>query len=79
MVGTFHRAAEPGAAPFVEVGDVVVSGQTLCILEAMKLMNEVKVEQAGIVRAIHPENAQPVEYGQLLFELEPADGRPPVV
>jgi biotin carboxyl carrier protein len=56
-----------------------VAGQTLCILEAMKLMNEVKVEQAGIVRAIHAENAQPVEYGQLLFELEPTDGRAPVV
>ncbi len=79
MVGTFYRAPEPGAAPFVEVGDVVVDGQTLCILEAMKLMNEVKVEQSGIIRAIHPENAEPVEYGQLLFELEPADGRPPVL
>ncbi len=79
MVGTFYRAPEPGAAPFVEVGDVVITGQTLCILEAMKLMNEVKVEQPGIVRAIHPENAQPVEYGQLLFELEPADGRPPIL
>ena len=79
MVGTFYRASEPGSAPFVEVGDVVITGQTLCILVAMKLMNEVKVEQSGIIRAIHPENAQPVEYGQLLFELEPTDGRPPVV
>jgi oxaloacetate decarboxylase (Na+ extruding) subunit alpha len=79
MVGTFYRAPEPGAAPFVAEGDVVVPGQTLCILEAMKLMNEVKVEQPGIVRSIHAENAQPVEYGQLLFELEPADGRPPAL
>jgi oxaloacetate decarboxylase alpha subunit len=79
MVGTFYRAPEPGADPFVAEGDVVVPGQTLCILEAMKLMNEVKVEQAGVVRGIHAENAQPVEYGQLLFELEPADGRPPVL
>ena len=79
MVGTFYRAPEPGASPFVGIGDVVVPGQTLCILEAMKLMNEVKVEHAGIVRAIHAENAQPVEYGQLLFELELADGRPPVL
>jgi oxaloacetate decarboxylase (Na+ extruding) subunit alpha len=79
MVGTFYRAPEPGAAPFVTEGDVVVPGQTLCILEAMKLMNEVKVEQPGIVRSIHAENAQPVEYGQLLFELEPADGRPPAL
>jgi oxaloacetate decarboxylase alpha subunit len=79
MVGTFYRAPEPGADPFVAEGDVVVPGQTLCILEAMKLMNEVKVEQAGVVRGIHAENAQSVEYGQLLFELEPADGRPPVL
>ncbi len=79
MVGTFYRAPEPGADPFVAEGDVVVPGQTLCILEAMKLMNEVKVEQAGVILAIHAENAQPVEYGQLLFELEPVDGRPPVL
>src|SRR5204863_5754802 len=57
MVGTFYRASSPGAAPFVEVGDPVTSGQTLCILEAMKLMNEVKSEHGGIVRAIHKENA----------------------
>ena len=79
MVGTFYRAPEPGANPFVSVGDVVVAGQTLCILEAMKLMNEVKVDQPGTVLAIHAENAQPVEYGQLLFELELADGRVPVL
>jgi oxaloacetate decarboxylase (Na+ extruding) subunit alpha len=76
MVGTFYRAPEPGAAPFVEVGDAVAEGQTLCILEAMKLMNEVKTDVDGIVRAIHVENAQPVEFGQLLFELEPVNGRP---
>jgi acetyl-CoA carboxylase biotin carboxyl carrier protein len=78
MVGTFYRASEPGAAPFVQEGDSVSLGQTLCILEAMKLMNEIKAEAAGVVRAIHVQNAQPVEYGQLLFELEPvvvlADG-----
>ncbi len=79
MVGTFYRSPEPGAPPFVEEGDVVVPGQTLCILEAMKLMNEVKAEVEGIVRRIHAENAQPVEYGQLLFELELVDGRPPLV
>jgi oxaloacetate decarboxylase alpha subunit len=77
MVGTFYRAPTPGAPPFVEVGDVVGLGQTLCILEAMKLMNEVKAEQEGVVRRICVENAQPVEYGQLLFELEPVNGRPP--
>jgi oxaloacetate decarboxylase (Na+ extruding) subunit alpha len=76
MVGTFYRAPEPGAAPFVEEGDVVAPGQTLCILEAMKLMNHVKAELAGIVRSIAVGNGEAVEFGQLLFELEPAVGRP---
>ena len=76
MVGTFYRAAQPGAAPFVEEGDAVAAGQTLCILEAMKLMNEVKSEHGGIVRAIHKENADAVQFGDLLFELEPLNGRP---
>ncbi len=76
MVGTFYRAPEPGAPPFVEVGDVVGPGQTLCILEAMKLMNEVKADLEGIVRSIGVENAQPVEFGQVLFELEPLTGQP---
>jgi oxaloacetate decarboxylase (Na+ extruding) subunit alpha len=76
MVGTFYRAPEPGAPPFVDVGDTVAAGQTLCLLEAMKLMNEVKSDVDAIVRRIHVENAQPVEFGQLLFDLEPVDGRP---
>jgi oxaloacetate decarboxylase (Na+ extruding) subunit alpha len=76
MVGTFYRAPQPGAPPFVEEGDAVGPGQTLCILEAMKLMNEVKADQEAVVRAIHVGNAEPVEYGQLLFELEPINGRP---
>ena len=76
MVGTFYRAPQPGAPPFVEEGDPVAAGQTLCILEAMKLMNEVKSEADGIVRAIHVDNAAPVEFGQLLFELEPVTGSP---
>jgi oxaloacetate decarboxylase alpha subunit len=76
MVGTFYRAPEPGAPPFVEEGDAVGPGQTLCILEAMKLMNEVKAEGEAVVRRICVENAQAVEYGQLLFELEPLNGRP---
>jgi oxaloacetate decarboxylase alpha subunit len=76
MVGTFYRAPEPGAPPFVEEGSPVAPGQTLCILEAMKLMNEVKADVEGVVRAIHVENAQPVEFGQLLFELEPVNGLP---
>jgi oxaloacetate decarboxylase alpha subunit len=76
MVGTFYRAPSPGAPPFVEAGDVVEPGQTLCILEAMKLMNEVKAEREALVRTICVENAQAVEYGELLFELEPLNGRP---
>ena len=71
MVGVFYRAANPGTPAFVDLGDTVVPGQTLCVLEAMKLFNELKAEVAGTVRAIHAENAQPVEYGQLLFEIEP--------
>jgi oxaloacetate decarboxylase alpha subunit len=76
MVGTFYRAPQPGAPAFVEEGDAVAAGQTLCILEAMKLMNEVEAETEGVVRAIHVANGQPVEFGQLLFELEPLNGRP---
>jgi oxaloacetate decarboxylase (Na+ extruding) subunit alpha len=75
-VGTFYRAPQPGAPPFVEEGQPVGAGQTLCILEAMKLLNEVKADVEGIVRAIHVENASPVEFGQLLFELEPLIGMP---
>ncbi len=78
MVGTFYRAPQSGTPPFVEVGDTIVPGQTLCILEAMKLMNEVKAELAGVVRTIHVENAQPVEFGQLLFDVEPIAAPPAV-
>jgi oxaloacetate decarboxylase alpha subunit len=70
MVGVFYRQPEPGAPAFVEVGDVVTPGQTLCLLEAMKLFNELKAESAGRVTAILVENGAPVEFGQLLFELE---------
>ena len=76
MVGTFYRAPQPGAPPFVQEGDTVAPGQTLCILEAMKLMNEVKAELEATVRTVNVENGEPVEYGQLLFELEPVLGRP---
>ena len=76
MVGVFYRQAKPGEPPFVEVGDVVVPGQTLCLLEAMKLFNELKAEIEGVVRAVHAENGSPVEFGQLLFELERLDSRP---
>ncbi|MFO1315161.1 MAG: acetyl-CoA carboxylase biotin carboxyl carrier protein [Burkholderiales bacterium] len=67
MVGTFYRAATPGAKSFVEVGDSVEEGQTLCIVEAMKLMNEIEADKAGVVKAILTENGQPVEFGQPLF------------
>ena len=76
MVGVFYRQSEPGTPPFVEVGDVVTSGQTLCLLEAMKLFNELKADTAGRVTAIHAENGKPVEFGQLLFELEPIAAPP---
>ncbi|HKF15549.1 MAG TPA: acetyl-CoA carboxylase biotin carboxyl carrier protein [Gaiellaceae bacterium] len=76
MVGTFYRAPSPGAPPFVEEGASVANGQTLCILEAMKLMNEIKADLDGIVRRIHVGNGDPVEFGQLLFEIEPVLGRP---
>jgi acetyl-CoA carboxylase biotin carboxyl carrier protein len=67
MVGTFYRSASPGAKPFVEVGDAVQIGDPLCIIEAMKLMNEIEADQAGAVKAILVENGQPVEYGQPLI------------
>jgi acetyl-CoA carboxylase biotin carboxyl carrier protein len=66
MVGTFYRAASPGAKPFVEVGDAVEVGDTLCIIEAMKLMNEIESDKAGVVRQVLVENGQPVEFGQPL-------------
>ena len=69
MVGTFYRAPAPEAPAFVEVGDTVRVGQTLCILEAMKLMNELQSEVSGTVRKILAENGGPVEYGQPLFEI----------
>ena len=71
MVGTFYRAPAPDADPFVEVGDVVEVGQTVCIIEAMKLMNEIEAETKGRVAQILVENAQPVEFGQKLFLIDP--------
>ena len=67
MVGTFYRAPSPDAKPFVEVGEAVKEGQTICIVEAMKLMNEIESDASGTVKAILVENGQPVEYGQPLF------------
>jgi len=70
MVGTFYRAPSPGAPPFAEIGQSVSKGQTLCIIEAMKLLNEIESDVAGTVKAILVENGQPVEYGQPLFLIE---------
>jgi acetyl-CoA carboxylase biotin carboxyl carrier protein len=70
MVGTFYRAPSPGAPAFVDVGQAVTKGQTLCIIEAMKLLNEIESDVAGIIKAILVENGQPVEYGQALFVIE---------
>lgn len=67
MVGTFYRSASPGAKPFVEVGDSVKKGQTVCIIEAMKLMNEIEADHDGIVKSVMVENGQPVEYGEPLL------------
>jgi len=67
MVGTFYRAASPGAKAFVEVGDEVSPGDTLCIIEAMKLLNEIEADQGGAVKEVYVENGQPVEYGEPLF------------
>ena len=78
MVGVFYRSPEPSTPAFVEIGDIVAPGQTLGLLEAMKMFNELKSEAAGRVVAIHVENGKPVEFEQLLFELEPIVA-PPVL
>jgi acetyl-CoA carboxylase biotin carboxyl carrier protein len=71
MVGTFYSAPEPGAKPYVSVGSRVSKGQVLCIIEAMKIMNEIESEFAGVIREIRVQDAQPVEYGQVLFRIDP--------
>lgn len=70
MVGTFYRSASPGANPFVEIGQTVKVGDTLCIIEAMKLLNEIEADKNGVIKAILTENGQPVEYGEPLFVIE---------
>jgi len=67
MVGTFYRSGSPGAKPFVEIGDAVKAGQPICIIEAMKLMNEIEADKDGVIKAIMVENGQPVEYGEPLM------------
>ena len=71
MVGTFYGAPEPGAKPYLSVGDRISKGQILCIIEAMKIMNEIESEFDGVVKEILAENAHPVEYGQVLFRIDP--------
>jgi len=71
MVGTFYSAPEPGAEPYVKAGSRVAAGQVVCIIEAMKIMNEIEAEVAGLVREVCVENAQPVEFGQPLFRVDP--------
>ena len=71
MVGTFYRASAPDAAPFVTEGDIIKEDQILCVIEAMKLMNEIEAKTAGRIAKILVENGQPVEYGQPLFLVEP--------
>ena len=70
MVGTFYSASSPGAKPFVNIGDSVTEGDTVCIVEAMKILNQIEADASGIVKAILVENAQPVEYGQPLLIIE---------
>ena len=70
MVGTFYRSPSPGAKPFVEVGDAVNSGDTICIIEAMKLLNEIECDKDGVIKAILVENGQPVEYGEPLVVID---------
>jgi acetyl-CoA carboxylase biotin carboxyl carrier protein len=71
MVGTFYSAPEPGAEPYVKAGSRVATGQVVCIIEAMKIMNEIESEVAGVAREVLVENAQPVEFGQPLFRVDP--------
>ena len=70
MVGTFYRASSPGAKPFVEIGDTIKEGETICIVEAMKILNEIEADKSGTVTRILVENGQAVEYGQPLFVIE---------
>jgi acetyl-CoA carboxylase biotin carboxyl carrier protein len=69
-VGTFYRSSAPGANPFVEIGQTVKAGDTLCIIEAMKLLNEIESDKSGTIKAVLVENGQPVEYGEPLFVIE---------
>lgn len=73
MVGTYYAASSPGAAPYVQVGDRVSEGDTICIIEAMKMMNQIEAEVSGVVKSIRLQNGEPVEFGQTLFVIEQRD------
>ena len=70
MVGTFYSASSPGAAPYVQVGDRISEGDTLCIIEAMKMMNQIEADVSGVIKSIRVQNGEPVEYGQTLFVID---------
>lgn len=70
MVGTFYAASSPGAAPYIQVGDRVNEGDTLCIIEAMKMMNQIEADVSGVIKSIRVQNGEPVEYGQVLFVID---------
>jgi acetyl-CoA carboxylase biotin carboxyl carrier protein len=74
MVGTFYAASSPGAAPYVQVGDRVNEGDTLCIIEAMKMMNQIEADVSGVVKSIRTQNGEPVEFGQVLFVIDQRAG-----
>jgi len=74
MVGTFYAASSPGAAPYVQVGDRVNEGDTLCIIEAMKMMNQIEAEVSGVIKSIRVQNGEPVEFGQVLFVIDQRQG-----
>lgn len=74
MVGTYYAASSPGAAPYVQVGDRVNEGDTLCIIEAMKMMNQIEADVAGVVKSIRIQNGEPVEFGQVLFVIDQRQG-----
>jgi acetyl-CoA carboxylase biotin carboxyl carrier protein len=71
MVGTYYKSPEPGADPYIKVGSRVSPGQTVCIIEAMKIMNEIEAEFGGVIREVLADDAQPVEFGQVLFRVDP--------
>ena len=74
MVGTFYSSSSPGAAPYVQVGDRVSEGDTLCIIEAMKMMNQIEADVSGVIKSIRVQNGEPVEYGQTLFVIDQRGG-----